>query len=248
MSGATIVGSADDVLKVWEDYAVGRGWIAGYVQLAPSADGAPPSTSAEAANSVFLIDVPDWSIDRCSRTIRRKIASLDTDAITLVDDRGVLATALARLYPESIAFTASSVRFSQETLTRWVMSPFSLPLGAAIDGEIEAVHIGFVHGRSAEWNIAATSSASRSVGTLLYIWAIPRLREKGVMQLNLGGGARRGDGIADVKQWLGGREVPLYAIKQIYNQQKYQELCAQVAGPESGFFPAYRRRAQVDDG
>jgi hypothetical protein len=60
--------------------------------------------------------------------------------------------------------------------------------------------------------------------------------------LNLGGGVKENDGVAEFKRRFGADEVPLRNVKQVYRRDIYEELCAE-AGVDphaSAYFPAYR--------
>jgi hypothetical protein len=74
------------------------------------------------------------------------------------------------------------------------------------------------------------------------LWCgIERLRSLGVPALNLGGGSRPGDGIAEFKRRFGAREVPLVALREVYRPDTFQALC-RAAGAEpggGGYFPPY---------
>ncbi|WP_286277634.1 hypothetical protein [Naasia aerilata] len=71
-----------------------------------------------------------------------------------------------------------------------------------------------------------------------------RLLERGVPWLNLGGGARWGDGIDTYKRYFGGTSLPLGALKEVYRPDAFAALTerAGLTGPEeSSYFPPYRR-------
>jgi hypothetical protein len=74
------------------------------------------------------------------------------------------------------------------------------------------------------------------------LWCgIERLRSLGVPLLNLGGGARPNDGIADFKRRFGATEAPLLGLKQVYRPDVFERLCrAAGADPNGGgYFPGY---------
>jgi hypothetical protein len=78
--------------------------------------------------------------------------------------------------------------------------------------------------------------------TLLWNGAL-RLQDEGVPFLNLGGGIREGDGLAQFKRRFGAEQRPFLALRQIYDTERYQALCAAanvVADRRDGYFPAYR--------
>ena len=76
------------------------------------------------------------------------------------------------------------------------------------------------------------------------IWAaVERLRALGVRALNLGGGIREGDDLAEFKRRFGAAELPLVSLRQVYRPDEYERLC--LAGGRhlralGGWFPPYR--------
>ena len=95
---------------------------------------------------------------------------------------------------------------------------------------------------------AITCSTSRSraaSGTPCHlIWsAVQRLRELGVPSLNLGGGVREGDDVAEFKRRFGAAELPLASLRQVYRPERLRARSAAQAGvtsDRSGWFPPYR--------
>ncbi|HEX2644425.1 MAG TPA: hypothetical protein VHU81_15625, partial [Thermoanaerobaculia bacterium] len=75
------------------------------------------------------------------------------------------------------------------------------------------------------------------------IWQAARLlHARRIPFLCLGGGIREGDGVARFKERFGGERRPLAALRQVYDRERYAELC-RLAGvdPEAeGYFPPYR--------
>jgi len=62
--------------------------------------------------------------------------------------------------------------------------------------------------------------------------------------MNLGGGLREDDSIAMSKERFGAYKLPFVNLKQVYNSNVYEKLCAEVkADPDdrNGYFPAYRK-------
>ena len=103
------------------------------------------------------------------------------------------------------------------------------------------MHLAHVSGEHAEWHIGATTKDGRSLAALIY-WNAPRfLRERGVRFSNVGGGIQIGDGTYQFKLRLGGVPTPMQSLRQVYDRDKYDELCA-LAGvsSETTWFPAYR--------
>jgi hypothetical protein len=116
-------------------------------------------------------------------------------------------------------------------------------VGAGTVDKIEAVYI---FGRTPYagdclFNVAVPEG--RHYATLLLWWGVNYLKSKDVPVLNLGGGVREGDSIAQSKEFFGSIKRPFRALKQVYNQEIYERLClSRGADPtyRTGYFPPYQ--------
>lgn len=246
-SGASIVPCATAPLSLWREFAAGRGWVAGYIQLSPFADldELRHEDGLIANNTNFLLKLPTFDVfESASRTICRKICSAEKAGTVLIEDRETLVEQLKRLYPETMLRleAPSHFQFSPETLTRWGADPESLAVGAAVDNVIECVYVFRVVGEYAESHILGTSERGRALIAWLIWKGIERLMVGGTRVLNLGGGVRPGDGVYQFKQRFNGVPMQRAALCQIYDRAQYDHLCARagVRAPD-GWFPAYRR-------
>lgn len=80
------------------------------------------------------------------------------------------------------------------------------------------------------------------------VWnAIEYLKALNIPKLNLGGGVKRNDSIAEFKESFGGIKLPLKCLKQVYNSIVYEALNIQanVQNSRDGYFPAYRSQQLV---
>jgi hypothetical protein len=68
------------------------------------------------------------------------------------------------------------------------------------------------------------------------------LSGQGIRWLNLGGGVRADDGLAQFKQRFGASRRDVHSIRQVYDPATYRALCeaAGVVGSPGGRFPPYR--------
>jgi hypothetical protein len=246
LSGASISPISPAPLSLWREYATGQGWVAGYVQLAPSVELAepPPGDELSTSNAVFLLDLRVREVlAAASKSVRRKVRKASDLGATLVDDRRVLAEELKRLYPAAMRRLGAQPQydFSPETLERWALDPSSVALGASVRDSVEVASVACVSGRQAEYHI----SGSTEDGRQLYAWliwnAVTRLRDHGVDVLNIGGGVRPGDGIYRFKERFNGVEKAIRAVRQIYDHGGYDALCRDAGVDRSErYFPAYR--------
>lgn len=244
LSGASIDRPSSAPLALWHEYAYGRGWIAGYIQLAVGLDLPEPLPDSRlvAHNAVFLIDLHEGELLRTvSPNLRRKLRAIADTGVALIDDPPTVAAGLAQLYPEVVRRGGGANGLSAETFDRWARDPESLGFGALIDGRVEAVSLYRTAGHYAEGHIAATSERGRGLGAWMIWSALERLRENGIRCVNIGGGGRIGDGLYRFKERFNVAPRPLRSLRQIYNAQKYEELCMLAGAPrDTQWFPAYR--------
>jgi hypothetical protein len=253
LSGASISPSSTAPLRVWRDYAVQRGWVAGYIQLATTVTLSEGLSGDElvASQTVFLLDLRAADpLASVSNIVRRKIRRAAKVGAVLVDDPSVVAENLKLLYPATMRRVGARPLYavSPATLERWVFDPSSIALGARVGRSVEAVSLFCVAGTHAEYHINASTLSGRDLSAWLIWSAIERLRAAGVEVLNLGGaGARPGDGVAQFKERFHGESRSLWALRQIYDDAKYDELCRR-AGVTHGrdWFPAYRAQSRED--
>ena len=249
LSGASISPNSPAPLSLWREYARETGLGGGYMcSLRRPSDltEPPPGDEVSTSNAVFLLDLRAREVlAAASRIMRRKVRKASDLGATLVDDRRVLADELKRLYPAAMRRLGAQPQydFSPETLERWALDPSSVVLGASVRGSVEAVSVACVSGRQAEYHISGSNEDGRQLDAWLIWNAVTRLRDRGVDVLNLGGGVRPGDGIYRFKERFNGREKAIRAVRQIYDPEKYDELCrnADVTGSRR-WFPAYRAR------
>lgn len=246
LSGATISPASPAPLSAWRDYATARGWVAGYLQLAPETPDlcSAPEDDLVASNEVFLLDVGEGDpLAAASEIVRRKVRRADREGTQCVEDRGRLADAMVRLYPQAMQRLRMPPRyhFPEAALRAWTMDPASVALGAEVAGRIEAVSLFPFAGAQAEYHLNACSDDGRHLSAWLIARALERLSRRGVRCLNLGGGIRPGDGLHDFKARFHGRAVGLRALRQVYDRPRYDALCRE-AGVDPGerWFPAYR--------
>jgi hypothetical protein len=124
-------------------------------------------------------------------------------------------------------------------------APGVLYVGArGADGAIEAVTIFRYAGTRAEGFLNAATLEGRRHSRALYWQAMLDLRAAGVEEVNLGGGIVPGDGLSEFKERLGARRSPTLALKQGFDEARYEQACASVGVEVStdGYFPAWRRR------
>ena len=241
LTGAWMSEPDAGLLATWHRHATARGYVAGYLQLAPGLVEAMPELEAPAHNEVFLARLGQGAPSAHSRNLRDKIDAALARGAALRHDPRDLVPALVDLYPETMARVGASALFTPRTLETWATMPGAMLVGAAVGGRIEAVSLFLVHAGMAEYHLNVSTEAGRGMAALLLESAFARLPELGAQTLNLGGGVRPGDGLAVFKRRFGGHPAPLRAVRQVYDERVFAALCARSGvSREDGRFPPYR--------
>lgn len=247
-SGLTGTGPWPGFAAEWRRFADERGYVAGYLAVnALFGDDtyADPET-VTVANETFVIDLRegvDVAWERLSTNRRRQLRGWRREDYE-VGGEG-LAEFFVEQYPLSMERkeAAARHRFGAATLTALCELPNTFLVGARVEGRVESVSLfgATPHAGDFVFNAALPGCAHHSVAL---IWsAVHLLAEKGVPWLNLGGGISPGDSLADFKARFGATPLPMRAVKAVYDQAAYEDLCRRHgADPDDreGFFPAYR--------
>jgi hypothetical protein len=237
-------GFADD----WAEFAHARGWVCGYLALNPQLGEADGFADEEvnAHTSVYVMDLrgsEDEVRSRLSQNRRRQLRDWPAAEASLEHDRDRLTAFLLGTYAEFFARRGAgrATDLSRDTMAAIAALDDVLVVGAG-DGELESVALfGHTpHGADYLFNVSVPGGERHAV--YLIWWAVQQLRALGVESLNLGGGVRPGDDLAEFKRRFGAAELPLLTLRQVYRADVYEELCraAGVTSERGGWFPPYR--------
>jgi hypothetical protein len=247
-SGLTGTGPWPGFAEHWGEFAVSRGYVAGYLAVnALFGDDtyADPAT-VTVANETYALDLRRGVEGVCSglsTNRRRQLRGWRAEDFD-VDGEG-LAEFFVEQYPLTMERkeAAARHRFPEATLAALCELPETFLVGARGEGGVESVSLfGFTpHAGDFVFNAALPGCAHHSVPL---IWsAVHLLVERGVPWFNLGGGMSPGDSLADFKARFGARPLPMRAVKAVYDRAAYEELCRHHGGDpddRDGYFPAYR--------
>lgn len=234
----------------WEAFAQDSGWVCAYIALNPVLFDATgfPAEDVYVHTSLYVMDLEGSDDDvfrRLSQNRRRQLRDWPDVAPTLEHDRAALAEFLVAHYQEffdrrgageATDFDAGTVRAIAELDEVFMV-------GAAPEGALEAVAVfGYTPVCGDYLFNVSVPGGERHAAHL--IWAgVHWLRSQAVPRLNLGGGIRAGDQVAEFKRRFGGTELPLTTLRQVYREDLYERLCREAGVPaadRSGYFPAYR--------
>lgn len=228
----------------WTDFARSRDWVCGYIALNPVFCGAGGLPDAHVHNTLYVMDLHGDVYARLSENRRRQLRDWPAAAAQLEHDRGRLAEFLVA---EHAGFferrgAGGATDFADETMAAIAALDDVTMVGAPCDGPLESVAVFGHTPHCADYlfNISVPGGERHAVNL---IWSeVERLRELGLPQLNLGGGVREGDDLAEFKRRFGAQRLPLASLRQVYRPKVYQRLCrlAGVSTERSGWFPPYR--------
>jgi hypothetical protein len=249
LSGLSVSGDGDvaPLFACWRDYAREQGWVAGYLQVSPLCGrlfGLPAGdVIVDNGNPMYIVDLDTADPPRHA-SIRGNIRGAVSKGVALIHDRNILVEALLRLWPASPwrRNATATYDFSQESLRRWALDPSTSILGAGREGQVEAVTLCLVAGRHAEYLFNVSTEPGRAWSAFLLREMMGSLCGQGIRWLNLGGGVRAEDGLAQFKQRFGATRRDVHSIRQVYDPATYRALCeaAGVEGSPGGRFPPYR--------
>ena len=232
----------------WREFALERGWVCGYIALNPLFADAGPFASEEVLvrNRLYVLDLrqgPERLWAGLSRNRRRQLRDWETSGARLELDRSRLARFLVDNYTAFFARKGAgpATDFRRDTVAAMAELDEVLLVGAGA-GELEAVTAFGYTSHVADALFAVSRPGGERHSARLVWWGVERLRDLGVPYLNLGGGIRDGDDVAEFKRRFGASQQPLASLRQVYRPDVYERLCAEtgVSPGRSGWFPPYR--------
>lgn len=232
----------------WAEFVAHEKYVCGYIGLNPLLRNqsyyAP--AAAHAHNSVFTLDLrlPLEQLFGALHANRRRQLRAPLPAGTRIVWHPERLTAFfLASYQDFVrrAGAAPVYHFSPETLASLCALEGVILIGAEVDGRLEAVVVFGYTPHLGDYLFGVALPQGRRHSTRLLWCGVERLRSLGIPLLNLGGGARPDDGIAEFKRRFGARELPLIGLRQIYRADAFQALCraAGIVPPGSGYFPPY---------
>lgn len=250
-------GNARDAgfLEGWRALAEEREWVCAFVGLNPLF--APPACSALPEyveyNDLYVLELdrePEALHAALSENRRRQLRAASDG---WVEDRG----RLGEFFLEHVSgFLASrgaggAYRFSPRTLEALLREEGTLLLGAGDGERVVAVGVFAQTPHCAEYLFGVSVPEGRARSAAIVWNAAMRLRSRGIPRLNLGGGIRRGDGVAEFKQRFGATRLPLGSLRQVFRPGVYASLCREARvdpSDRAGYFPPYRAPRPVSAG
>lgn len=254
-AGPLYSGTIRSIRQEWFDFWKSEGAVTGYLQLHPLLQQDQmllfENEDAWVANHNFTIDLTQTEAQFRSNLARDHRARLNkwfrgTVAISQ-SPREKKVEAFVALYQDFAKRRglSSLYTFDADVLYQMCQNP-SVEIIAAetAEGEIEAVSL-FPYGtHGAYYYLNGASEAGQNHARAILWTAMLHFKARGLQYLNLAGGIQTHDSLHNFKRRFGTTEHPTHALKQIYNSEVYERLCAhyQVDTSRTGYFPPWRSR------
>ena len=249
ISGFVGTGPCKDFPHYWRNWAKDNGYISGYIVLNPMLANESHFLAVETymQGTIYVLDL--WlGSDRLFKNLhenrKRQLRTWEQRAVKFITDKQILTSYMLEHYPAFVRSVdaADAYHLSQDTI-RFLCGLDSISLVGMCGPEgIEAVSMFSFTPYIGDYLFNVPLPRGRHHGVDLIWWGVQSLKGLQVPMLNLGGGARREDGIARFKQFFGARKIPFSCLKEVYQPDQYKELCRQACvNPDDkiGYFPPY---------
>ena len=253
-NGPAGYGERGPFVHEWPEFARSRGWVCGYIALNPLfADPAGfPREDVYVHNRLYVMDLRGSDEEvrgRLSQNRRRQLRDWPAIETALEHDRGRLTGFLLETYAGFFERrgAGSATNFTADTMAAIAALDDVLVVGAGRGERLESVALFGHTPHSGDYLFNVSVPGGEHHAPHLIWWGVERLRELGVDRLNLGGGVREGDDLAEFKRRFGAAELPLVSLRQVYRADVYEALCraAGVTSERSGWFPPHRAPASA---
>jgi hypothetical protein len=250
-SGFTANGECPRFPEVWRAFVDEQRWVCGYVSVHPLVHRGTLYQPEDACRQVelYLLDLRG-SVSAVSSRFdanrARELRAWTKRAEPVVADRDALADFVVAEHEQFFSSRGASeaYRFAEATWRSLLQSESVVAVGAATGGRVVAVTTFGYTTLCGEFLFNVCVPEGRSFSTALLWEGMLALKQRGVPMLNLGGGVRPGDGVAQYKQRFRPTTMWSPALCQVYAPEVYVQMCRQSGadpGERTGYFPAYRR-------
>jgi hypothetical protein len=247
-AGFVVHGDRDAARARWRELVAARGYVCGYFALHPLVADPGLHEGVASANTLYVVDLAggaDAVFARADRYVRRALRDFARDGARIVSDRAAVRGFIVDNYAPFMASVGAHPRtvLPRATVAAMCEDEGMLLLGVADDDGLCAAYSVAMAAACAEAHINIGVRDGRRFNTALVCHAIEALAARGIPWLNLGGGVRPDDAVAQAKQKFRPVAHPQRVAREIYRPERYAQLCAAAgrdASVAAGFFPAYR--------
>lgn len=247
-SGFVSSGPVHGLRQYWQNFVRARGYVCGYFSLHPVVATQSAYDRIFTNNNLYILDASIGAselIDNADNNVKRSWRKWVAGGQQFVEDRELLTDFVLRHYRVFMQHknASSAVLWTDETLKMICADPAVLLVGGRDELGLCVVGAFATSPYAADYLFNVNLRTGRQYTAPIIFWGVQQLEKRGIRWLNLGGGVRAGDSIAKAKERYRPQCRPFYNAKEVYNQQRYEQLCM-LAGRNAedleGFFPPYR--------
>jgi hypothetical protein len=236
----------------WKEFVKKKGYVCGYISLNPLFENATYFELDDVcrSNSLYFLDLTldeETLFSKLHRNRKRQFRSWEQVLSGLILNKHMLSEFFMANYHRFMrGLKASAIyNFTKETLAFLCGLENVFMVGAGESGKIEAVTM-FANTAYAADSIFNVSLPEGRGHAARLLWSgLHHMKSRNVPVLNLGGGVREGDSVAQFKERFGARKAPFKCLKQVYEPAAYEAMCRMAnadASDRTGYFPAYRNQ------
>jgi hypothetical protein len=250
-SGFTGNPNYSEFQRHWWDFVRQKGYVCGYIALNPLFEQGSlfPAHEVYQSNSLYFLNLTptlDELYNNFDRNRKRQLRNWEDISSQFIFDRSTLTEFFITHYDEFIQRINAppASHFSHQTLSHLCSLDNVFMVGAGNSQKIEAVYLFGYTPYAGDCLFNVSLLEGRHYATSLLWCGVQHLKSRHIPWLNMGGGIREDDSIAQSKQRFGACKKPFRYLKQVYRPEIYVELCQRVnANPYAikGYFPAFQK-------
>jgi hypothetical protein len=248
--GFAAAGPVPTFAAEWDSFAGASGWVASYVFQSPllDADLGFPADAFVPVGACYVLDLGQPVDELLVRTSPRRRTELRRWAGERHDLTSDPDEVTAFLVAEAAAFfeargAASVYRLSRATWADLISSPTVWCVAAREEGRVVAASVFGESFGMVDYLFGISRPGAAAYSAPLLWEAVIHFAATTATTLNLGGGIKPGDGVAEFKRRFGPRELSFTSGRFVHRRDVYRDLCrrAGVSDDTDGYFPPYRR-------
>ena len=247
-SGFVTNGAIIELRNIWQQFARRREYVCGYFALHPVLADQSAHDNLRTSNNLYVMDVSPGRaalLQKSNSNVKRSMKAWEKSDRPYIEDRELLTEFILKNYRAFMqrSNATSSILWNDDTLRRICADPAVLLVGIEDEEGLCIVSSFATSCYGAEYQFNVNLRNGRQLTAATIFWCIEQLEYIGVQWLNLGGGIKPHDSLAQAKERYRPQCLPFYNAIEIYDEARYRQLCLQAGkNPDNlgGFFPPYR--------
>lgn len=250
ISGFTGNGSHPDFYETWLKFVDKSRYITGYTGLHPVFGDRSwfPQKNIYAHADIQLLNLKPSTnklLSNMSAGRRRQLNKWNEVQKRLTNNRVDIQNFFLNHYQDFLdrKNAADFYYFSDRAMKSFFNSEKNIMVGAVEEDKVvSAAFFGYTNFLADYLFIFSLPKKNHYTASLIW-YAILELKKIGVPLLNMGGG---GSGVFEFKRRFGAYDLPMFSVKEVYNEQIYTHYLGQKLNDQidhEGYFPAYRKNS-----